>query len=190
MKKWNIRKLCLWAGAGLIAAAVAILGIWQWNIHAAQSQMETCVSSLRALMPEPRNAAVEARRDNTMPVLSLDGTDYIGILEMPSYGSALPVQAQWGSVTQSPCFYGGSAYDGTLQIGATSQTGQYDFYQELSVGDGVYFTDMAGNRYSYTVTNLHYAEHADRTSLEKNPGNLILFIKNIYDRQYLIVTCG
>ena len=124
-----------------------------------------------------------------MPVLSIDETDFVGILEMPRYESLLPVCANWGHVTKYPCQFNGSIYDSTLQIGLTSQKGQYDFYREISVGDTVIFTDVEGNRYTYAVTNLQYESHADKTTLNRKESALTLFIKNVYDFEYLIVSC-
>ena len=76
-----------------------------------------------------------------------------------------------------------------MQIGATSQKGQYDFYREISVGDTVIFTDAEGNRYTYTVTNLQYESHADQIALNREESALTLFIKNVYAFEYLIVFC-
>ena len=112
------------------------------------------METLRALIPEHQGAVPEKRRDNRAPVLSIDKMDFIGILEMPRYESTLPVSSDWGHLTKYPCRFSGSIYDRTIQIGATSQKGQYDFYREISVGDTVMFTDVEGNRYTYTVTNL------------------------------------
>ena len=81
-----------------------------------------------------------------MPVLSLEGTDFMGILEFPLYDSVLPVSADWGNPLRYPHRLSGSIYDSSLQIGGTSQAGQYDFYRQVSVGDSLFFTDMEGNR--------------------------------------------
>ena len=189
MRREKLRKICLWAGACLLVAATVALLLWQWRIQRASGEMAETVASLQAIMPPAQSAVAEPRSDNEMPYLSLDGVPYVGILELPRYSSVLPVQARWGGISDSPCRYSGSIYDGTLQIGATTQRGQYDFYRELSLGDSVYFTDMAGNRYAYQITDLHYSDHADKETLEKYSGELLLFIKNVYGRQYLIVTC-
>ena len=193
MKKQNkriIETICLVAGAGLMIVAIAILLGWQWRIRSFQQRLEEYVHTLRTLMPEPQGAYPEERRDNTMAVLSLDGTDFIGILEMPVYGSALPVCAQWGNSSKYPCCLRGSIYDGTMQIGATSQKGQYDFYREISVGDTVFYTDMEGNRYSYEVTDIRYERHADQVALQKKEAALTLFVKNEYALEYVIIFCN
>lgn len=184
-----LQKLCVLAGTLLLMAACAILFLWQWNIHASQRQTQDYVHTLRCLIPEVQNVALEARRDNSMPLFSLDGKDFIGILEIPLYDSTLPVCADWGNPSQYPRCLSGSIYDRSIQIGATSQAGQYDFYRELSVGDSVFFTDMEGNRYALEISDLRYKKHADQTALQSCDAALTLFIKNVYAFEYLIVFC-
>ena len=102
----------------------------------------------------------------------------------------MPVSADWSRVSESPSCLGGSVYDRTIQIGATSQEGQYDFYREISVGDSVLFTDMEGNRFAYEVSDIRFEAHADQTTLQKADAALTLFIKNIYAFEYMILYCN
>ena len=193
MKKQNRstgQRICLLMGVGLLLVAGFLMIFGQWEIRSAAQKTDTYVQAIRNGIPEPQSAVPEARRDNTMPVLSIEGTDFVGILELPRYGSSLPVCAQWGRVSRYPSRFHGSIYDGTLQIGATTQAGQYDFYREISVGDTVCFTDMEGNRYTLVVTDLRYAKHADQEVLGGKDAALTVFIKNVYSFEYLIVFCG
>ena len=188
-KKNILRNFCVLAGVALLATAGVILIFWQWSIHTSRQQAQDYVQTLRTLIPEPQNVALEERSDNTMSVLSLDGTDFIGILEIPRYDSALPVCADWGNTTRYPRCLSGSIYDGSIQIGGTSQAAQYDFYRELSVGDLLFFTDMEGNRYTLEISDLRYKKHADQIALQSCDAALTLFIKNVYAFEYLIVFC-
>ena len=190
MKKgFTIQKICILVGAFLLIGAIVVLALWRWNISNSEKQAQYYVSTLRELIPEPQNAALEQRRDNAMSVLSVDGTDFVGIIEIPRYESELPVCADWGKTSKYPCRFGGSIYDGTMQIGATTQKAQYDFYRELSVGDTVIYTDMEGNRYTFTVASLCYEKHVDQSALRQKEVPLTLFVKNIYSFEYLIVFC-
>ena len=192
MKNQNkgvIQKISLFTGAVLIVVAIIILVFWQCNIHFSVQRAEKYVQTILSSISMPQGAALEERKDNTMPILSVDTADFVGILEMPRYKSALPVCADWGSVTKYPCRFDGSIYNRTMQIGATTQKGQYDFYREICVGDTVIFTDMEGNRYTYSITNLKYEKSAEKTVLEQEESALTLFIKNVYDFEYLIISC-
>lgn len=184
-----LQRLCVLSGIGLLVAAGVLLFLWQSGIRTSAQQAAACVQTLKALIPEPQGALLEERTDNTMPVLSLDGTDYVGILELPTHASSLPVCADWGHSSKQPCRFNGSIYDGTMQIGGTSQKGQYEFYRDISVGDSVYFTDMTGNRYTYEVKDIRYEKHANQTALNSEDTTLVLFIKNIYAFEYVIVFC-
>ena len=185
----RLRKICALAGACLLAAAIGIFVFWQWHIYAAAEKAEYYVDTLRALIPESQSATPEERRDHTMSTLSIDGTDFVGLLEVPRYGSALPVCAHWGMPSRYPCRFSGSIYDRTMQIGGTSQKGQYDFYREISAGDTVFFTDMEGKRYAYTVSDVRYEKSADQAALRRKESALTLFIQNVYAREYIVIFC-
>ena len=189
MKGFSIQKICILVGICLLVGAIVILALWRWNINNSEKRAQYYVNTLQELIPDPQNAALEERRDNAMSVLSVDGTDFVGIIEIPHYDSSLPVGAAWGKSSEYPCRFSGSVYDGTMQIGATTQKGQYDFYRELSVGDTVVYTDIEGNRYTFAVTSLRYEKHVDQSTLQREDVTLTLFIKNIYSFEYLIVFC-
>lgn len=189
-KRSLFRNICLLSGTVMIAASLVTLLFWQRNIHASAKAAEEYVHILRTLIPQCQGAVPQQRQDNTMAVLSVNGTDFVGILEMPAFGSSLPVAADWGNISRYPCCFSGSVYDGSIRIGATSQPGQYDFYWDISVGDALYFTDMTGNRYSYTVTDIRYAKHADPEAPESQEADLMLFIQNVYAFEYIRIYCN
>lgn len=188
-KNDGFRKVFIMIGSGLLAASIALLFVWQQSIHKSEQKANGYVGVIRELIPEPQGAAPEERRDNTMATVSIDGVDFVGILELPQYASVLPVCADWKNPTKYPCRFSGSVYDRTIQIGATSQKGQFDFYRDISVGDRVFFTDMEGNRFSYTVADMRYAQNADQSTLQRKDASLTLFIKNIYAFEYIIIDC-
>lgn len=191
MKKQNkgIADRLFIIGICLLVGAAVVLVSWQWGIRSSQRKAASYIQMIQTLIPEPQSAILEERRDNTMSVLSIKETDFVGILEIPRYGSSLPICADWGDVSQYPCLFSGSVYDRSMQIGGTSQKGQYDFYREICVGDSVLFTDMEGNCLSYEVTDIRYEKHVDQTTLQRETAALKLFIKNVYAFEYIIIFC-
>ena len=188
-KRSLFRDICLFAGVGLLSAARVTLFFWQRGIHTSAERAAEAVAALRTLLPSPQGAVPEARRDNSMPVLSLEGEDYIGILEIPAFGSVLPVGAHWGHSSRYPCRLSGSVYDGSIRIGATTQAGQYDFYRDISVGNALYFTDMTGNRYGYVVVDIRYTRHAGEETPDSREADLTLFLQNVYAFEYIQIYC-
>ena len=184
-----IQRISKFTGVCLIVIAIIVLVSWQVAIHLSKLNADFYVKSICDTIDLPQGTVPEERKDNTMPILSVDGVDFVGLLEIPKYDSILPVCDDWGEVTKYPCKFSGSVYNRTMQIGSTSQKGQYDFYKELCVGDTVIFTDMESKRYTYNISGLRYDNDVDQTSLTKENAALTLFIKNIYDFQYLIVSC-
>ena len=185
-----IRRICIIAGVVLLIAATSLLIFWQTAIRTAEEKSRVYVENMMSIIPQPESAVPTERLDNTMSCLAIDGVDLIGILEMPRYASTEPIRGDWGRLTDGPCRFSGSVYDRTIVVGATSQAGQYDFYRDISVGDAVYFTDVEGHRYSYEIVDMRYASHADKDSLSQVDADLTLFIKNVYDFEYLIVFCN
>lgn len=185
----TVRKALIIIGASLLVSAIVIFVAWQWNIHASERRSAEYVSAIRELIPKPQGAALEERRDNTMATLSVEGVDFVGILEFSRFDSVLPICDDWGTPSKYPCRLNGSVYDRTIQIGGTSQKGQYDFYRDISVGDRVFFTDVEGNRFSYSVTAIRHEKNADQTALRRENAALTLFIKNVYAFEYVVFYC-
>ena len=52
------------------------------------------------------------------------------------------------------------------------------------------YRNMEGNRYALEVTDLRYAKHADQEALGRREADLVLFIKNMYAFEYIIVYCN
>lgn len=187
-KKKLFASVCAVCGCVLILCGLGLF-IWrQVSAYTADQQSAQAVSAIRSIL-EPTDAVPEERLDNTMPVLSVGGTDYVGLLELPAHGAALPVRADWSRQLPSPCRYGGSIYNGSLAIGATTRFGQFDFYREISTAEVLYFTDMTGNRFSFEVTDILYRERLSNTLLQTDSADLTLFIKNLHGFEYIIIHC-
>lgn len=88
-----------------------------------------------------------------MPETEIDGTKYIGTLEIPKIALDLPVISEWSypNLKIAPCRYFGSAYLDNMVIAAHNYKSHFREIENLSAGDEVVFTDIDGNRFFYSV---------------------------------------
>lgn len=188
-KRW-VRRLLLGVGCALILCAAALTVIWQISMKNAAMRSQEHAALLKQLLPQDRTAVPEVRADNEMPALSLDGVDYVGLVEIPSQDACLPVRSDWARDLPAPCVFSGSLYDGSLVIGAGSQSGQMPFYAQLDSGDVLFFTDMTGCCYAYRINFIEYRDHADAQAFSEHESEITLFIKNQQAvREYIILYC-
>ena len=88
-----------------------------------------------------------------LPVITIDGRDYVGILSIPSLELDLPVQKEWSydNIKVSPSVYCGSVLTGDMVICAHNYQAHFGKLRGSAEGDLVVFKDMAGNEYRYQV---------------------------------------
>ena len=155
-------------GTGLIALGLALLlaaaGLTGYNLLEDRQAAQTAESALQQLqqtipaapsetteeLPVPDYVAAPGKE---MPVVRMNGRDYVGTLSLPTLGLELPVISRCTSagLRAAPCRYTGSAYTDDLVIAAHNYTRHFGRLRELQVGDAVIFTDFDGNVFTYAV---------------------------------------
>jgi len=156
-------------GLLLIAAALCVAVYNVWENRSAARHSEEAVSVLTEQIPEEPSALPledEAASggeveipdhilapDMEMPVLPMDGMDYIGILELPALDLTLPVISEWSypALKLAPCRYDGSAYKDDMVIAAHNYLTHFSRLSELPEGSRVTFTDTDGNHFDFEV---------------------------------------
>ncbi len=91
-----------------------------------------------------------------MPVKTVDGRDYIGVLAIPPLSLELPVTGDWTYVylKDTPCRYAGSAYLDDMVIVAHNYDRHFGRLKNLYPGASVTFTDVDGNGFMYEVAEI------------------------------------
>ncbi len=190
-KKSIFTRVLMAAGILLIAAAVSLLLIDQNSQKKyAESSRETA-ALLQSLIPEAHGGMYTGGTIVEMPVMEIGGTDFVGILEVPSYNVLLPVQSDWQKkdVVCHPCRYAGSMYYGSLVIGGSMNQGQLDFLEWASLNDLIAVTDMTGLRTSYLVYDVVHTKDVSDENLTGQGADLVLFARNTYGSDYTLVLC-
>lgn len=148
--------LCMIIGAVLVVLA---LSLFLWNRYedrrAAQSA-EEILTQVMAAIEQGADDLVQDPYDGEMPVVNIDGYDYIGYVSLPTLGLYLPVMAEWDypRLKIAPCRYTGSTETNDLVIAAHNYSRHFGTIKTLQTGDDVTFTDMSGVTSHYKVVEV------------------------------------
>ena len=119
----------------------------------------------------PQQAAEDTPRAGAtpvpdMPIMTIDGQEYIGYLELPTLDLSLPVMSQWSyaGLKIAPGRYSGSTYADNMVVCAHNYAKHFSPIKWLTEGAQVYFTDMDGMRWTYEVS---YVENLQPTQIEE-----------------------
>ena len=105
-----------------------------------------------------------------MERVAVNGSYYIGLIELPSAGLTLPVCYDWdySKLAVSQCRYCGSYFTDDMVICAHDYGSHFRAIRSLGIGDEVFFSSVSGNRIKYIVTNV---ETVQPTEIEKMTDN-------------------
>lgn len=191
----------IFTGLMLIAAALFITAFNLREEAAARTASVRAADRLEALIPAhtPRPAAVSGavlpenvpETDMEMPVKTVDGVDYIGVIAVPSLSLELPVASEWSyeRLKTSPCRYSGSVYSGDMVLCAHNYSSHFGQIKTLKPGDAVVFTDVDGNVYNYEVAELETLQPAAVDEMKSGEWDLTLFTCTIGGQTRVTVRC-
>lgn len=178
--KANRGRGTVWINAGLllIAAALFLSAYNAWESHEAQDSARQVIAQLCDELPteagEPTTLP-DVRRE--MPVKTINGRDYIGVLSIPSLELELPVISQWDypALKVAPCRYSGSLYQDNLIICAHNYASHFGKLKELQPGDIVLFTDMDEHVVTFQMVERETLNPMDAEGMEAGDWDLTLF---------------
>lgn len=147
-------------GALLVLAA---LGLTAYNMVEDARAGRDAAAMAAAVSARAGAGGMSFSTDASMPVVTIDGRDYVGVLEIPQLGLILPVQDAWseGAALVSPCRYHGTTYAGNLVIAGHNYQSHFGRLSELAPDAQVRFTDVAGNVTDYAVGALETIDGSD-----------------------------
>lgn len=170
----------VWINAGLLLIAAALfLSVYnEWESHEARDSARQVIAQLCDELPteagEPTTLP-DVRQE--MPVKTIDGRDYIGVLSIPSLELELPVISQWDypALKVAPCRYSGSLYQDNLIICAHNYASHFGKLKELQPGDIVLFTDMDEHVVTFQMVERETLNPMDAEGMEAGDWDLTLF---------------
>lgn len=156
------------------------------------SSAQPAVSAASAV--SSRQTGVEAAvSDSTVAALSLPEKDgCIGILELPSLGIKLPIQAAYtqDALKTAPCRYTGENGEiSRFVICGHNYRRHFGSLQSMQVGSRVTFTNLNGIVYQYTVSEVTEIASNDFGALKTGNWDLSLFTCNFTGQKRVLVRC-
>ena len=134
-------RLCGGLGVLLLAAALGLVAWNTWDNHRAAESAEQVLAEMSAL-PEALQApqavppaSQSAPASAKMPTVIVDGSAYIGTLQIPALGLRLPVLRDWSypNLRIAPCRYAGTP-QGSLVLAAHNYESHFGRSEERRVG--------------------------------------------------------
>ena len=172
-------------GLLLIAAALFLSAYNEMESHEARNSAQQVIAQMCQTLPTETAAETEAPVipeylldvDREMPVQTINGRDYIGVLTIPSLELELPVLSQWDypALKVAPCRYSGSLYQDNLIICAHNYASHFGKLKNLRVGDTAIFTDMDENVGRFQLAAQETIQPEDLEAMEAGDWDLTLF---------------
>ena len=191
--------LCIVIGGVLLLAALGLYGYNRYEDAQAGAEAQVVVQDLEQKLEQTVSKAesTEASSDSEemlspeLPVVMLDGYDYIGVISIPAIDIKLPVMSNWSypKLKISPCREFGSSRTDDLVIAAHNYESHFGKLGSVSVGDNVIFTDMDGVENHYIVQKTDILQPTDVDAVEHSGYDLVLYTCTYGGKARVAVFC-
>lgn len=197
MRKASPGVLCVLLGVVLLLAALGLYGYNRWEDAQAGAEAQTVVQDLQEKVVEQTQSAASAPAidysslDPELPVVELDGYEYVGYVSIPAIGIDLPVMSEWSypRLKIAPCRQFGSSRTDDLVIAAHNYESHFGKLTSLTAGDSVTFTDMDGIVNEYVVNKVEVLDPHSVEEVEHSGYALVLYTCTYGGKTRVTVFC-
>ena len=197
MRKASPGVICVLLGVVLLLAALGLYGYNRWEDAQAGAEAQTVVQDLQEKVVEQTQSAASAPAIDTssldpeLPVVELDGYEYVGTVSIPAIGIDLPVMSEWSypKLKISPCRQFGSSRTDDLVIAAHNYESHFGKLTSLTAGDSVTFTDMDGIVNEYVVNKVEVLDPHSVEEVEHSGYALVLYTCTYGGKTRVTVFC-
>ena len=129
-----------------------------------------------------------------MPLIEIDGEQYIGFLEIPALNLSLPVLGgEWKEerLKKAPGLYEGSVYQDNMIIAGHNYRSHFSGLKKLEEGTEIYFIDGNGTVFSYELAWVEVIDEMDveQMSAQTEGWDLTLFTCTYGGRERYTLRC-
>ena len=192
-KKTGIAMLAV--GAVLILSALLLFFHNRQEDVQAGQEAERLLANVEAVIDaqatrEPTSAATPL--DPVMPVVELDGYEYVGYMEIPALELKLPVMSEWdyNRLKIAPCRQFGSSRTDDLVIAAHNYQNHFGRLKDLQTGNAVIFTDMEGVINTYSIEKIETLNPSEVDAVQNSGYDLVLYTCTKDGRTRVTVFCN
>ena len=197
MRKASPGVICVLLGVVLLLAALGLYGYNRWEDAQAGAEAQTVVQDLQEKVVEQTQSAASAPAIDTssldpeLPVVELDGYEYVGTVSIPAIGIDLPVMSEWSypRLKIAPCRQFGSSRTDDLVIAAHNYESHFGKLTSLTAGDSVTFTDMDGIVNEYIVNKVEVLDPHSVEEVEHSGYALVLYTCTYGGKTRVTVFC-
>lgn len=197
MRKASPGVLCVLLGVVLLLAALGLYGYNRWEDAQAGAEAQTVVQDLQEKVVEQTQSAAStpaidySSLDPELPVVELDGYEYVGYVSIPAIGIDLPVMSEWSypRLKIAPCRQFGSSRTDDLVIAAHNYESHFGKLTSLTAGDSVTFTDMDGIVNEYVVNKVEVLDPHSVEEVEHSGYALVLYTCTYGGKTRVTVFC-
>lgn len=179
-------------GAVLILSALLLFLYNRYEDERARREAESLLEGVEAVIDGKTAGPDLTQLAPQMPVVTLDGYEYVGYVEIPALELKLPVMSDWDYTRLSiaPCRQFGSSRTDDLVIAAHNYESHFGHLKDLTVGDTVIFTDMEGITNIYSVGKTETLNPDQVDAVQKSGYDLVLYTCTLGGRTRVTVFCN
>ena len=175
----------------LFLAGAAGLTLWNFNTdQAAAEESRSLLTELAEAIPEVETRPVFPM-ENGMPVVEVEGQNYMGAINFPDLDRELPVLASYEleKLKTAPAVYHGTPQTGDLVICAHNYRSHFGPLQRLPIGAQVLLKAVDGNLYEYQVAATEVVSPFAVADVTSGEWDLTLFTCTLGGRTRYVVRC-
>ncbi len=179
-------------GVVLLLAAGGLYAYNRFEDAHAGAEAQTVVADLQQKVETTTESAAESGPlDPELPVVEIDGNEYVGEISIPAIGIDLPVMSEWSypRLKIAPCRQFGSSRTDDLVIAAHNYESHFGKLSSLSEGDSVIFTDMDGIVNNYVVSKIEVLDPHSVEEVEHSGYALVLYTCTYGGKTRVTVFC-
>ena len=192
MRKASPGLICMVLGVVLLLAAGGLYAYNRFEDAHAGAEAQTVVADLQQKVETTTESAAESGPlDPELPVVEIDGNEYVGEISIPAIGIDLPVMSEWSypRLKIAPCRQFGSSRTDDLVIAAHNYESHFGKLSSLSEGDSVIFTDMDGIVNNYVVSKIEVLDPHSVEEVEHSGYALVLYTCTYGGKTRVTVFC-